>query len=243
MINEINSLTEDLIIQAWQPQVRQGDGSLLDSKFSGKPYLLPGEQYPHCLNCGKPMQLFVQLNLDTLPEKPIKSFGNSLLQLFYCTSTEPHCDSDCEANVAFSDVPGMGKLIRIIDLIGDGENYELPALDAMYEPKHIVEWQSVSDRPSLLDLEQNMRPFSSVEWEQLVDVYNFPLNGDKLGGYPFWIQRDYCPPCPRCQTTMKYVFQLDCEGVLPFDFGGNGCGHITQCPNHPEIIEFTYECT
>jgi hypothetical protein len=88
-----------------------------------------------------------------------------------------------------------------------------------------------------------MQLVSSKEWDQLGDEYNFPLDGDKLGGYPLWIQEDYCPQCPRCGTTMKYVFQLDCECNLPFSFGGNGCGHITQCPNHKEIVEFTYECT
>lgn len=240
---KINDLTEELKIKAWYPKVRQQEGSLLDSKFLGKPYLLPGEQYPHCSNCGKPMQLFVQLNLNTLPEGLAGVFGSGLLQLFYCTSTEPHCDSDCDANVAFADEPGMGKLIRIVEPMGDEEDYELPIFERRAGSLCVLEWQSVSDRPSLLDLEHYESLFSSSEWNRLYDIHNFPLSGDKLGGYPLWIQGDYRPQCPRCQTTMEYIFQLDCEGVLPFDFGGNGCGHITQCPNHKEIIEFTYECT
>jgi hypothetical protein len=138
MINKINELTDNLKIKAWYPKVFDGDGSLLDSKFSGKPYLLPGEQYPHCLNCGKPMQLFVQLNLNTLPEEFAEILGSGLLQLFYCTSTEPNCDYDCEANCAFENPPGVGKLIRIIHPKGDSQNYELPALYEMYEPKCII---------------------------------------------------------------------------------------------------------
>jgi uncharacterized protein YwqG len=65
MIDKTKELIDNLNIKAWYPKVSDGDGSLLDSKFSGKPYLLPGEEYPRCLNCGKPMQLFVQLNLNT----------------------------------------------------------------------------------------------------------------------------------------------------------------------------------
>jgi len=244
MKNRIYDLAHGFKTPAWYPTTCDRDGSLLDSKFSGKPYLLPDEKYPHCQNCSEPMQLFIQLNFNTLPRKLGIQLDRGLLQLFYCTSSDPHCDSDCEANVALESDPGFGKLIRIVEpQFNSEEDYELPNFKEKYEPKCIIGWQQLEDLPSLIDLEHLESLFSPSKWEEIIDLYNFPLDRDKLGGYPLWIQGDYRPQCPRCQTTMRYFMQLDCEGVLPFDFGGNGCGHIFQCPNHQEIVEFTYECT
>jgi uncharacterized protein YwqG len=83
--------------RAWKPVVEDKDGSISASKFSGSPYLETGEEYPHCRNCNKPLQLFVQLNLKELPKQIGGEFGEGLLQLFYCTSEEPLCDVECEA--------------------------------------------------------------------------------------------------------------------------------------------------
>ncbi|MCU0533872.1 MAG: YwqG family protein [Hydrococcus sp. Prado102] len=51
---------------AWKPIVREGDGDLTASKIAGKPWLNADEKWPICPNCGKPMQFFLQLNLDEL---------------------------------------------------------------------------------------------------------------------------------------------------------------------------------
>ncbi|MEW5857223.1 MAG: DUF1963 domain-containing protein [Cyanobacteriota bacterium] len=64
---------------AWKPIVQEGDGDLTASKFAGKPWLSADETWPTCPNCQKPMQLFLQLNLDQLPEKLDKKFGSGLL--------------------------------------------------------------------------------------------------------------------------------------------------------------------
>ncbi|HEY9652733.1 MAG TPA: DUF1963 domain-containing protein [Coleofasciculaceae cyanobacterium] len=69
---------------AFLPKVSEGDGELQSSKFSGKPWLSKNEHWPICQHCGKPMQLFVQLNLDSLPESLQGEFGSGLIQLFYC---------------------------------------------------------------------------------------------------------------------------------------------------------------
>jgi Domain of unknown function (DUF1963) len=68
------------------PVVRSGDGILTASKYGGKPWLNVDEDYPLCPNCGKPMQLFLQLNLDEIPEHFKSQFGSGLFQLFYCNN-------------------------------------------------------------------------------------------------------------------------------------------------------------
>ncbi|HEY9599103.1 MAG TPA: DUF1963 domain-containing protein, partial [Cyanophyceae cyanobacterium] len=87
---------------AFLPKVSEGDGELQSSKFSGKPWLSKNEHWPLCQYCGKPMQLFVQLNLDSLPESIQGEFGSGLLQMFYCTNTEDECDIECEAWLPFA---------------------------------------------------------------------------------------------------------------------------------------------
>lgn len=66
--------------------------------------------------------------------------------------------------------------------------------------------------------------------------------GDKLGGWPAWIQNVEYPNCPRCRQRMVHVFQVDSEHNIPFMFGDAGCGHVTQCPQHREIVAFSWAC-
>ena len=60
---------------AWLPLTEEGDGAATSSKFSGTPWLGPGKSWPVCPRCRKPMALFLQLNLGTLPE-PRHDRGN-----------------------------------------------------------------------------------------------------------------------------------------------------------------------
>lgn len=72
--------------KAWKPIVQEGDGAITASKFAGKPWLNEGEEYPTCPNCSKPMQLFLQFNLDELPKNLKSRFGSGILQFFFCTN-------------------------------------------------------------------------------------------------------------------------------------------------------------
>jgi uncharacterized protein YwqG len=101
--------------RVWKPVVENKDGSILASKFSGSPFLETGEEYPHCRNCNKPLQLFVQLNLNELPDQIGGEFGEGLLQLFYCTNQEPLCEVECEAFLPFA----KSVLIRIVQPEGE----------------------------------------------------------------------------------------------------------------------------
>ena len=39
------------------------------------------------------------------------------------------------------------------------------------------------------------------------------------------------------------IFQLDSEDHVPFMFGDVGTGHITQCPEHLEVVAFGWACS
>jgi len=63
-----------------------------DSKFGGYPYLRTEDDWPVCPNCKRNMQLFLQLELEKIPV----SKQQGLLQMFYCTSFDPFCESDLD---------------------------------------------------------------------------------------------------------------------------------------------------
>ena len=223
---------------AWTPMVEEGEGSVLDSKFGGVPWLAQDEQWPTCQHCGQPMPLFVQLNLNTLPEPVNGTFGSGLLQVFYCTNTEPHCESECEAFFPFT----QGKLVRVVEHDDWERSGEFPENMDEFEPKCIVDWHEAADYPGWEEGQALGIELSDAEWEQLAEA-GFPVSGDKLAGWPLWIQGVEYPHCPICQSRMRLVFQLDSNDHVAYQFGDAGCGHITQCPFHHAQVAFAWACS
>lgn len=66
--------------------------------------------------------------------------------------------------------------------------------------------------------------------------------GDKLGGWPHWIQSPEYPSCDQCGSIMEFFFQIDSEDNLNYMFGDVGCAHITQCPQHRDRFAFAWAC-
>jgi uncharacterized protein YwqG len=241
---------------AWRPTVREGDGPPEASKFSGTPLLEAGETWPACAACHSPMPLFLQLNLDDLPEELGHCFGEGWLQLFYCANYKCECDNF----EPFS----KGKLVRIIRPGHASAEINPPAFPDPMPPRAITGWDRFDDHPDYEeqeDLGLSRRYISDpesimemrVECPELNLVYEgmqeFVMDSldrcferDKLAGWPDWLQGMEYPDCPKCGARMRYVFQLDAEDHLPYSFGDSGRGHITQCPAHPHILAFGWAC-
>lgn len=218
---------------AWVPRVEDGDGPLQTSKFSGAAAVREGEGWPLCQNCGKPLQLFVQLNTEELPSDARLPWSSALIQVFYCTSSEPLCEVDCEAWDAFA----KSTLLRVLPL-AEAVSHGNPASDA-FAAKRIVGWDPAEDYPGWEELQEAGFSEAAIE-----DISNrgFPLQGEKLGGWPYWVQSVEYPDCPRCQARMAFAFQIDSECNLPYMFGDTGCGHVTYCERHPDVLAFRWAC-
>jgi hypothetical protein len=67
--------------------------------------------------------------------------------------------------------------------------------------------------------------------------------GDKLLGWPHWIQGVEYPECPTCEARMEYVFQIDSEKNLPLMWGDGGIAHVTRCPTHREVFALGWACS
>jgi uncharacterized protein YwqG len=225
--------------KAWIPETAAGDGSNVASKFSGTPYLSDNESYPICQNCSKPMQLFVQLNLSELPQAFQASVGinKGILQMFYCLSEEPLCEVECEAYFPFS----KSTLLRIIDPADEGRSDM--DVSEFFPAKTILAWNPIADYPNYEELIEMGFTFTADEESELLDSDTIiPTSGDKLGGYPSWVQGVEYPNCPKCNEKMQLIFQIDSMNNLPYMFGDSGCGHITQCKEHKDVLAFGWAC-
>lgn len=222
---------------AWLPVTVDGDGPVTASKFSGQAWLAAGETWPRCGHCGRPMQLFLQLELESLPEQLVGRHGSGLLQLFYCTNVDAMCDVECEAWRPLAE----SKLVRLVHPPADG--LSTPAASPVPHPfpsKLIVAWDEVDDYPGWEEGTDLGVGLTAAEWDQL--EAETPRPGDKLAGWPYWVQSVEYPDCPQCGRRMELVFQIDSEDHLPYVFGDVGTGHITQCPVHKEQLAFAWAC-
>ncbi|MDF1660230.1 MAG: DUF1963 domain-containing protein [Planctomycetota bacterium] len=243
---------------AWIPEIEAGEGRRVDSKYGGLPWLKDENDWPDCGSCQRPLQFIFQLNLSELPEKLSDRFGAGLLQLFYCQYLEADdCDSDfLDASLAFVD---LAKHSRIVHPDGDGfqgsHSQLIPA-------QRIVAWQDTLDYPRPAEHERLGLSYS-YDWDNeqiriecprfdlvldhLPIQENYPeaicdsLHHDKLGGWPAWIQNANYPRCPQCHEAMQFVYQVSSHGPLPIKFGENGCGYLTQCPKHKDIVTFSWD--
>jgi hypothetical protein len=181
------------------------------------------------------MEFFLQLNSSELPpvtlERPLTTFGQGLLQVFYCIG-------DCDSSEPFSG----STLVRIIDpLQTQPQTLTSSPLTGTFPEKVIIGWEIIDDYPNAEELQDELG--SNLSKDDLVAFEDeYPLSGDKLLGWPHWIQGVEYPNCPECGLQMKLVFQIDSGDNLNYIFGDAGCSHITQCPVHPNQLTMSWAC-
>lgn len=249
---------------AWKPVTRPGDGAATVSKLGGLPALAPGEPWPTCPDCGRPMPLLLQLNLATLPEELGTPFGTGLLQLFACTSGE---DANASANANANEEEGAAAVVAtatLARLVADGPLAAPEAVPAEADdltPRAIVLWQRFDDHPDFDDFDDlgllteyvkarppKMRakcPELGLAFEgkaaKLFESLDRCREGDKLGGWPDWPREKHWPACPDCGTRMQHVFQIETNDEIDELFGEPVRGHLMQCPTHQHVLHFAWD--
>jgi uncharacterized protein YwqG len=236
--------------RAWKPVCI--DGGTNTARFGGSA-LLGRESWPACAGCRNPMQLLLQLPLASLPGNVVR--GDGLLQAFYCSRD----DGRCETWAPFSGA----HLVRLVrEPLNDVAS---PLGRDAFRLRSVVSWNELADYPHVEeherlgliyehDFERKLVRVTCAELgidvpdldQDIAEVISDPAAGDKLGGWPLWIQQPEYPSCPRCARQMAFVFQIDSGDVVyphPRMFGDGGIGHITQCPDHPDVLAFGWACT
>lgn len=224
---------------AWIPIVQEGDGISTASKFAGKPWLSAEEQWPICPNCHKKLQFLLQLNLDKLPDKLQGKFGNGLLQFFYCINFESECAYEAWEPFAKT------YLLRIVQPDNNTPNLEISVPEDSFPAKLIVGWEEIDDYPNLGDEDPELTQGITIENEERDLFYeNLISSGDKLAGWPQWIQYYQYPNCPTCNQPMnQFVFEIDSEDNIPYMWGDVGIGYMIQCSTHKEQLAFLWQCS
>ena len=195
------------------PVTRAGASDLTASKFCGIPWLAKDEAWPICPNCQNPMQLFLQLNLAHCPELPDYCPKTGLLQLFYCTNktNKSSCEADCEAWYPFA----KSTLIRIITPEGEPQQFKKSPVKKSFPTKEIIKWTSKVDYPQPDGVDALNKLLNNKEQEILGDL-DYPINDDKLLGWPAWMHETEHPTCPNCGDPMPLLFQIAGDANLPY---------------------------
>ena len=220
---------------AFVPEVEAGETLEPSSKIGGVPWLPEGESWPTCPNCDKAMQLLLQLDLQGLPVGA-RDYGRGLAQLFYCTNDEPLCEVDCEAWLPFA----RSVAARLVDSSKPGASAARRLVPNPVKVKRIVGWVAEEDLPQAQELRECLGV--EVKFYQALDTARVPRAGDKLGGWPYWVQGVEYPACPDCEQSMQLLFQIDSNDVVGVQWGDLGCGHLTQCREHKHRLAFGWAC-
>jgi hypothetical protein len=160
----------------WQPVTTRWKRTITSSRFGGEPWLMPDEDWPACPHCGRRKTFFVQLDLDELPDVLHGRFGSGLLQLFYCTNTEDHCDVDLPGWEAYAAV----QTVRIVHPPPQGRSRKYrPSRADVFPVRFIKGWKTAEDLPSSAESEQLGLEFRFSGDEGMVDVL-CPEDGEHI---------------------------------------------------------------
>jgi hypothetical protein len=222
---------------AWLPETAEGDAKTACSKFGGTAWLLAGEAWPTCARCRKPMALFLQLDLSTLPEETWGMLGDGLLQMFYCVSRD-NCVITREGLSPFSPY----QLLRRIDPRQGAPAAQPAPLDRFLYARTIEYWKPIEDYPSTYELQELGFELDDATSDALFHRGLTAQQRDKLFGWPAWVQHVDYPKCRICGRALRLIFELESWQNLFYSFGDSGCGQITGCPDHPDELAFFWQC-
>jgi len=214
-----------VVRSSWKPRLSVGVGRSGDpSRFGGLPALRPAETWPGCADCGGLLTFFVQVDLARTPKAVRELFGPGLLQLFYCTACRPHRP--------FSG----GQRVRIVDPTDTLDVQQAPAGVQVFDKQPIFSWgAALNDFP----LEEGHVP---LEAEEHAIVHKLNRQGDKLSGWPNWVQDPEYPLCPQgAHRLSQLILQIDSGRGVAHTWGDNGVGFILQCPHHRDQVTFLWQ--
>jgi predicted DNA-binding WGR domain protein len=225
---------------AYVPSVVDCEDDARDgSKFGGAPWIAPGDLWPLCERCGDPLPLYFQLRRDEVPAESRWAFRDEGLQVFAC--------DECVFRS-----PHEGLLLRHVSLhgvgrdpqesLGDGFRIDRQVATEVLRatwiirrtttrgkidqdvciawPKRIAGWVPTADIRR--DVDDDVA-------EELYELEVHCLRGDKLGGWPDWVDEPTVAACATCRHDMDYFFQVDSDCNLPVIFGDAGTAWVFVC--------------
>lgn len=198
----------------------KGDPGCTASHSFGSPYLADGETWPVCGNCEKPMPCLLQLDL-----KPLDKW-NGFLQVFYCTNKDPHCEVECKTWKGV----GPSMHLRIVTPAPNSAAIAPKGLPKTKPQALTADEKASADLPGMDDAEElGVR-----------DAPKEPKKGDKLGGWPHWLQGPEWPVCEDCSKKMTLLAQLQSNKAVAHQWGDLGYAYVFACADHRERLGFCW---
>ncbi|MCP3677665.1 MAG: hypothetical protein GY721_08805, partial [Deltaproteobacteria bacterium] len=190
--------------------------------------------------------LFLQLDLQELPEELGGRYGDGMIQFFYCRNRQCMME-DKVIPEGLSQV----SLVRLVDISIHGRPVTIKeGLDEPLAVSRIRGWKKQIDyHPDLDDIQELGIEITDEEHDLLAD-WGLLESGDKLAGWPNWIQYPEHMPCGECGRTMEFLYQLEPHVNLGYSFGQEyhdyvveeGCSWLFQCREHKAQLAFTWQC-
>lgn len=233
--DEILQMLEEAAKIAYFPKTKKTTvKSNTNSKFGGLPHLNQENEWPICNCCKNPMSFFMQLNLEKLSINYANNKG--LLQVFLCTQSD--CNAALETYAPFCE----GAVIRILNIEKSSAMANLGKHTiATFPERNISKWGMESDYPHPESYDKIGIQLNPETYDILADA-EIALEGDKLGGWPSFVQGHQEVYDPEDNTTYEYLFQIDSEDNLPFMFGDGGTAYIYYHPQKPEKLAMFWQC-
>ena len=73
------------------------------------------------------------------------------------------------------------------------------------------------------------------------DAPDLTLAGDKLLGWPSWVQGNEWPSCPDCAKAMDLLRQMQSDKGIAHQWGDSGHAYLFLCFDHPTRVGFVWQ--
>lgn len=224
--------------KAYLPKVKHlaKKSKVLDASHYGGQALC--SEWPVCGLCKTALPCFLQLNLATLPTDFSTAFAqlSGLAQFFYCTRCQPFFSKP-----VFSTASTQNKGV-FLQLLNDTE---VKHAEAQFHPDpeklflfpeaFISGWSGPkSDFPWR---EYEIWEAIQLDAEEEVQAAQYNLTGDKLGGWPHWLQDSQTPLDSKGQAMLP-LFQLDSGSTsrqLEYNWGDSGVASLFLSQDGQEL--------
>ncbi len=175
----------------------------LDTYFGGKPFITNTQEIHDCPICKKNMQFIFQLIM------PIKNSSTKKLYAFYYCFECVQDNYEGAYAVNIYSNPTEDKMVKELDYIS-----RVPYCDVEFLPAYdIPEWHYCKDSsPEFINKLETMYGTKAYEtYEQMEKrVQEYAVDtGNKIKGYPSYMEYSDIPRCPHTQQPMEPLVQME----------------------------------
>ncbi|NUP11366.1 MAG: ankyrin repeat domain-containing protein [Polyangiaceae bacterium] len=218
--------------KAFKPHARQSasvtfakkDDAAFDESgthLGGEPKLAPGESWPTCADCARPMIFRARVRLDDF-----SFLGRSgVVNLF-----------DCIHLGAAKDAPPAA----IARYRASDDGCAARAEDGAVIPRRPLSkvGKAAEEMPGPLLVGEGLPAFGAVAPLERAVAHDLSKDADKIGGWPWTPEELALPKCAVCSAPMALLLQLVSGGNIPNVVGSShGRMFVFQCGEHPEGVE------